>query len=117
MSHPEIDLQGVDSIEVLKGPASALYGRFEPGGVVNLVSKKPELTQYNALTLRANVSNAPVRCLSNLPLGEMLGTRHKMSQTVRAEVSTMMERMGVISRAAVLEVARKEGWVASSIPR
>jgi regulator of protease activity HflC (stomatin/prohibitin superfamily) len=38
-------------------------------------------------SLRANVSNATVRCLSNMPLGEMLETRHKMSQTVRAEVS------------------------------
>ncbi|MCD9033314.1 TonB-dependent siderophore receptor [Luteimonas sp. Y-2-2-4F] len=41
-SQPEIDLQGVDSIEVLKGPASALYGRFEPGGVINFVSKRPQ---------------------------------------------------------------------------
>lgn len=41
MGQPEIDLQGVESIEVLKGPASALYGRFEPGGVVNFVSKRP----------------------------------------------------------------------------
>ncbi|HYE44450.1 MAG TPA: TonB-dependent siderophore receptor [Caulobacter sp.] len=40
-SQPDIDLQGVDSIEVLKGPASALYGRFEPGGVINFVSKQP----------------------------------------------------------------------------
>ena len=38
-------------------------------------------------SLRANVSNATVRCLSNMPLEEMLETRHKMSQTVRAEVS------------------------------
>lgn len=42
VSHPEIDLQGIESIEVLKGPASALYGRFEPGGVINFVSKRPE---------------------------------------------------------------------------
>jgi len=41
VSQPEIDLQGIESIEVLKGPASALYGRFEPGGVVNFVSKRP----------------------------------------------------------------------------
>src|SRR5436189_4560441 len=38
-------------------------------------------------SLSANVSNATVRCLSNMPLGEMLETRHKMSQTVRDEVS------------------------------
>lgn len=44
LSQPETDLQGVDSIEVLKGPASALYGRFEPGGVINFVSKRPQET-------------------------------------------------------------------------
>ncbi|MBV4487384.1 TonB-dependent receptor [Pseudomonas sp. SWRI153] len=44
----------VERVEVLKGPASLLYGIQDPGGVVNLVSKKPELTQYNALTLRGS---------------------------------------------------------------
>lgn len=32
----------VDRLEVLKGPASILYGRTEPGGVVNLVTRKPQ---------------------------------------------------------------------------
>ena len=31
----------VESIEVLKGPGSALYGRNEPGGVINVTTKKP----------------------------------------------------------------------------
>ncbi|RYE89692.1 MAG: TonB-dependent siderophore receptor, partial [Oxalobacteraceae bacterium] len=35
------DNANTDSIEVLKGPASALYGRGEPGGTVNIVTKKP----------------------------------------------------------------------------
>jgi regulator of protease activity HflC (stomatin/prohibitin superfamily) len=38
-------------------------------------------------SLRANVSNATVRCLSNMPLSAMLETRHEMSQVVRSEVS------------------------------
>ncbi len=38
-------------------------------------------------SLRANISNATVRSLSNMPLGEMLENRHVMSNTVRAEVS------------------------------
>ena len=38
-------------------------------------------------SLRANVSNATVRCLSNMRLANMLETRHTMSQAVRAEVS------------------------------
>ena len=45
-------------------------------------------------SLRANVSNATVRCLSNMPLGEMLGTRHKMSQTVRSEVTEKSRAWG-----------------------
>ncbi|MBS1825816.1 MAG: SPFH/Band 7/PHB domain protein [Acidobacteria bacterium] len=45
-------------------------------------------------SLRANVSNATVRCLSNMPLGDMLETRHTMSQTVRAEVSAQSQAWG-----------------------
>lgn len=31
-----------DQVEVLKGPASTLYGILDPGGMVNVVTKKPE---------------------------------------------------------------------------
>ena len=30
-----------ESIEVVKGPASALYGQQQPGGFVNIITKKP----------------------------------------------------------------------------
>lgn len=32
---------GLERIEVLKGPASVLYGQNAPGGLINLTSKKP----------------------------------------------------------------------------
>jgi iron complex outermembrane receptor protein len=32
----------VASIEVVKGPASVLYGQVQPGGFVNIITKKPE---------------------------------------------------------------------------
>ncbi len=35
----------VEQVEVLKGPASLLYGIMDPGGVVNVITKKPETTQ------------------------------------------------------------------------
>ena len=35
------DASNIESIEVLKGPGSALFGRSEPGGTINLVTKKP----------------------------------------------------------------------------
>jgi len=45
-------------------------------------------------SLRANVSNATVRCLSNMKLAEMMETRHNMSQTVRAEVTDKSQAWG-----------------------
>src|SRR5213593_4061582 len=42
-------------------------------------------------SLAANVGNATVRTLSNLPLGAMLENRHSMSQAVRSEVSPKSE--------------------------
>ncbi|MGE5622159.1 MAG: TonB-dependent receptor [Bacillota bacterium] len=35
------DLSNIERIEVLKGPASVLYGRGSAGGLINRVSKKP----------------------------------------------------------------------------
>ncbi|WP_414542088.1 TonB-dependent siderophore receptor [Nostoc sp. CCY0012] len=35
------ELANLEQIEVLKGPASVLYGNAEPGGIINLVTKKP----------------------------------------------------------------------------
>ncbi len=45
-------------------------------------------------SLSANVSNSTVRCLSNLPLASMLSNRHKMSDTVRSEVSPKSHEWG-----------------------
>jgi regulator of protease activity HflC (stomatin/prohibitin superfamily) len=45
-------------------------------------------------SLRANVSNATVRCLSNMRLADMLETRHTMSQAVRSEVSDKSHQWG-----------------------
>lgn len=38
--HPT-DLANVERLEVLKGPASVLYGQMEPGGTINVVTKQP----------------------------------------------------------------------------
>lgn len=45
-------------------------------------------------SLRANVSNSAVRCLSNMQLEDMLTSRHEMSRAVRAEVSPMSHKWG-----------------------
>jgi len=45
-------------------------------------------------SLRANVANAAVRSLSNMPLNDMLENRHSMSRLVRVEVSPKSEEWG-----------------------
>lgn len=47
------DLSGIESVEVLKGPRAALYGRGEPGGTINLVTKRPTFETAGELRLSA----------------------------------------------------------------
>ncbi|WP_437880288.1 TonB-dependent siderophore receptor [Pseudomonas sp. LRF_L74] len=47
----QVDPYTLERIEVLKGPASVLYGRNEPGGVVNMVSKRPSATPVREVVL------------------------------------------------------------------
>ena len=35
------EVANLEKVEILKGPASVLYGEIEPGGLINLVSKQP----------------------------------------------------------------------------
>jgi regulator of protease activity HflC (stomatin/prohibitin superfamily) len=61
----------------VRDPVDFLYKNVDPRG-----------------SLRANVANATVRSLSNLPLEAMLQDRHSMSSLVRAEVSPKSEEWG-----------------------
>lgn len=51
-SYPVPDLSAVESIELLKGPASVLYGHSAVGGILNIVRKAPTERQ----TLNARVA-------------------------------------------------------------
>lgn len=62
------DTSNVQSIEVLKGPGSALYGRSEPGGTINIITKKPQFDEegyiqatagsYSTYRLEGDYTNA-----------------------------------------------------------
>jgi iron complex outermembrane recepter protein len=45
------DVSNIAYIEILKGPGSALYGRSEPGGTINMVTRKPQFTAEGYLKL------------------------------------------------------------------
>jgi iron complex outermembrane receptor protein len=45
-SRPQIDFNRIDHIDIIKGPASVLYGNSTPGGLVNIASKMPEAEAF-----------------------------------------------------------------------
>lgn len=47
------DAATIERIEVLKGPAASLYGRGDPGGTVNIVTKKPQPEAFATLQTSA----------------------------------------------------------------
>jgi iron complex outermembrane recepter protein len=54
---PTIAPSGIERVEVLKGPASVLYGQVEPGGIINFVTKKPLSDPYYAAEFTAGSYN------------------------------------------------------------
>lgn len=48
-----LETANLQSIEVLKGVAAMLFGRSEPGGIVNLVVKRPLLVPYYSIQEQA----------------------------------------------------------------
>jgi regulator of protease activity HflC (stomatin/prohibitin superfamily) len=61
----------------IKEPVDFIFKNVDPGG-----------------SLRANVANATVRSLSNMPLEKLLEDRHEMSRLVRQEVSPKSQEWG-----------------------
>lgn len=52
-TQPITEVANLERIEVLKGPASILYGAIEPGGLINLVSKQPLANPFYEVELQA----------------------------------------------------------------
>lgn len=51
---PTVHPFALERVEVIKGPASVLYGRTVPGGLVNLVSKRPQETAHREASIRTS---------------------------------------------------------------
>lgn len=74
------DTWNIERIEVLRGPASVLYGDGAIGGVVNVVTKKPGFTPINAA--RAAVGSDGLARLafdSGGPIGDAVAYRLNLS--------------------------------------
>ncbi|MCL1049887.1 TonB-dependent siderophore receptor [Shewanella abyssi] len=79
----------VENVEVLKGPSSLLYGQSTPGGLVNLVTKKPTYDSFLTLGVKGD-ENGSIR--GSLDAGGSLNE----AQTIRYR--------------AVLEKEQNKNW-------
>lgn len=52
-----IEPYGLERIEVLRGPSSVLYGQGNPGGLINLVGKRPVWDSFGEINLEAGSFN------------------------------------------------------------
>lgn len=52
-----IDPLLVDSVDILKGPSSVLYGSGSPGGLVNIQGKKPQTTPHTEVGFNTGTRN------------------------------------------------------------
>ncbi len=43
---PTVEVYGVERVDVLRGPASVMYGQGNPGGIINQVSKRPRFENF-----------------------------------------------------------------------
>jgi iron complex outermembrane receptor protein len=98
------DLSGIEAVEVLKGPRAALFGRGEPGGTINLVTKRPRFESAGEVRLLAG-SFDTYRADADLQttLGDAVGVRfvgfYEDAGSFRDTIET--ERFGFMPSVAV----------------
>ncbi|HJE25030.1 MAG TPA: TonB-dependent siderophore receptor [Methylorubrum populi] len=51
-AYPSVDPYNLERIDIIKGPASVLYGQAGPGGLVNLVSKLPQFVAHREVFIQ-----------------------------------------------------------------
>ncbi|HTF97492.1 MAG TPA: TonB-dependent siderophore receptor [Cellvibrio sp.] len=75
------DSVNIERIEVLKGPASVLYGQLQPGAVVNLVTKQPQIEKYIAASIEGSRFN---QYRATLDATGALGSDEKLTGRITA---------------------------------
>ncbi|QNX32850.1 TonB-dependent siderophore receptor [Acinetobacter seifertii] len=72
------DSNTIERIDVLRGPSSSLYGRGDPGGTFNLISKTPKSEQQTTLGAQLNSEDlyrTTVDTTGTVPNAENVGYR------------------------------------------
>lgn len=100
------DVAGIERIEILKGPNAALFGRGEPGGTVNIVTKRAqfETTKGTASARYGSFDAVRGDADLNLGLGSKVAVRligyHENANSFRDTIET--ERYGFLPSIGIM---------------
>jgi catecholate siderophore receptor len=94
------DIFDTEALEVYKGPASTLFGRGSTGGVVNQVTKSPQLYPIQDFSLTAG-TNAQIRATADV--------NYVLDDTAAVRIALMGQRNNVADR----PFARNQRWGAA----
>lgn len=73
----ETEFFDLERVEVLRGPQGTLFGRNATSGVVNIVTAKPDLSDFGASAEfeYGNFNSIETRGMINVPIGDTIGAR------------------------------------------
>nr|WP_070959293.1 TonB-dependent receptor [Hyphomonas sp. Mor2] len=73
----EAEFFDVERVETLRGPQGTLYGRNATGGVVNVITAKPVLEEFqaNARLTAGNYNTLKAKGMVNIPIGDTAALR------------------------------------------
>ncbi|RJL08201.1 TonB-dependent siderophore receptor [Paracoccus siganidrum] len=81
---------GIEGAAVLKGPASSLYGVSGPGGIVNLITKRPKDEPYHELEFTTGANDrAQIAADISGPLGEGGHLSYRLTSLLRQSNSDL----------------------------
>ncbi|MBC7801179.1 MAG: TonB-dependent siderophore receptor [Gemmatimonadaceae bacterium] len=87
---PSVDFYRLERVDVLRGPPSVLYGQASPGGLVNLVSKRPTEAPFREVllqggsygTIRTGIDMSGALNEDRTLLGRVVGSYYKSDTQV-----------------------------------
>ncbi|HVU25450.1 MAG TPA: TonB-dependent receptor, partial [Opitutus sp.] len=105
-----IDTTNIERVEVVKGPASLLYGQINPGGVINYITKRPLAKPQLDLTAAVG-SNHYARAVVDAT-GPVPGTQGRLLYRTIA-MAEDVQQFQVLAHARKFMVAPTATWMIS----